>query len=223
MADAIQKGIGWDLLRVHKVISRSLDVTITRAQEFAEAGFPDAITQAGFTDYVRCLVSLIHAHHTTEEELAFPYLRLKLPDEPYDTMLTEHSQMAWLVYDIRSMVGDPGGAAIDPGKLKNLESVISDVRQIWRQHIPKEEKSFSPEHLDEVMSADEQVNLSKLFGEHSARHAVPDYLVVAFFLMNLEGEDREAMAQNLPALVVEQLVPVVWKDKWGPMRPFLLP
>ena len=222
MTGAIKKGIAWDLLRVHKVITRSLDVIIAQGQDFAEAGFPDAITQAGFTDYVRCLASLMHAHHTAEEELAFPYFRTKLPDEPYDSMLTEHSQIAWLVYDIRSMVGDAGGAAIDPGKLKNLESVVTDVRQIWQQHIPKEEKSFSPQHLAEVMSPDEQATMGRLFGEHSARHAVPDYLVVAFFLMNLEGEDREIMAQNLPPLVVEQLVPVVWKDKWGPMRPFLL-
>jgi hemerythrin-like domain-containing protein len=222
MAGAIKKGIGWDLLRVHKVITRSLDVIIVQGQEFAEAGFPDAITQAGFTDYVRCFASLMHAHHTSEEELAFPYFRVKLPDEPYDDMLSDHSKIAWLVYDIRSVVGDPGGAAIDPGKLKNLESVVTDVRQIWRQHIPKEEKSFSPEHLDQVMSTDEQITMGRLFGEHSAKHTSPDYLVMAFFLMNLEGEDREAMAENLPALVTEQLVPVVWKDKWGPMRPFLL-
>ena len=223
MVGAIKKGIGWDLLRVHKVITRSLDMIIVKSQEFAEAGFPDAINQAGFTDYVRCFASLMHAHHTAEEELAFPYFRMKLPDEPYDAMLSEHSEMAWLVYDIRSMVGDPGGAALDPGKLQNLESVVADVRQIWRLHNPKEEKSFSPEHLDQVISADEQISMGKLFSEHSARHAVPDYLIVAYFLMNLEGEDREIVAQSLPTLVIEQLVPVVWKDKWEPMRPFLLP
>ena len=223
MAGAIKKGIGWDLLRVHKVISRSLDVIIVRSQEFSEAGFPDANTQAGFTDYVRCFASLMHAHHTAEEEIAFPYFRMKLPEEPYDAMLSEHSQMAWLVYDIRSIVGEAGGAALDPGKLKNVESVVTDIRQIWTQHIPKEEKSFSPQHLDQVMSEDDQITMGRMFGEHSAKHAVPDYLVVAFFLMNLEGEDREIASQSLPALVTEQFVPVVWKDKWGPMRQFLLP
>jgi len=223
MAGTIKKGIGWDLLRVHKVVTRSLDVVIVKSQEFAEAGFPDAITQAGFTDYVRCLASFMHAHHTTEEELAFPYFRRKLPDEPYDAMLSEHSQMAWLVYDIRGMVGDPGEAAIDTWKLSNLESVVTDVRQIWRLHIPKEEKSFSPEHLDQVLTLDEQETMSRKFSQHSTRHAIPDYLVTAFILMNLEGEDREALAQNLPPMVTQQLVPVVWKDKWGPMRPFLLP
>jgi hemerythrin-like domain-containing protein len=222
MAGALKQGIGWDLVRVHKVVTRSMDMIINKGQEFAEAGFPDAITQAGFTDYVRCFASLMHAHHTTEEELAFPYFRGKLPDEPYDVMLSEHSKIAWLIYDIRSVVGDPGGAALDPGKLRNLESVVADIRQIWRQHILKEENSFSPQHLDQVMSQEEQETMSKLFGAHSTRHAVPDYLVTAFLLMNLEGEERQMMARNLPPLVVEQLVPVVWKDKWGPMRPFLL-
>jgi hemerythrin-like domain-containing protein len=222
MVGTIKKGIAWDLLRVHKVITRSLDVIISRGQEFAVAGFPDATTQAGFTDYVRCFASMMHAHHTTEEELAFPYFRVKLPDEPYDDMLSDHSKIAWLIYDVRSVVGEPGGQALDPGKLKNLESVVTDVRQIWRLHIPKEEKSFSQEHLDKVMNMDEQISMGRLFGEHSAKHSSPDYLIVAFLLMNLEGEDRAIMAQNLPALVVEQLVPVVWKDKWGPMPPFLL-
>jgi len=223
MVSTIKKGIGWDLVRVHKAITRSMQVILSRSQEFAEAGFPDAVTQAGFTDYLRCFQSFMHAHHTTEEELAFPYFRTKLPDEPYDAMLTEHSQIAWLVYEIRSMVDEPGGAAIEPGKLKNLESAVTDIDQIWRQHIPKEEKSFSPQHLDQVMSLEQQVTMSRQFGEHSARHAAPDYLVIPFFLMNLEGEDREAIAQNLPPLVTQQLVPVVWKDKWAPMRPFLLP
>jgi hemerythrin-like domain-containing protein len=222
MAGTDKLGVGWDLLRIHKVITRSLDVTITRGQEFAESGFPDATTQAGFTDYVRCLTSLMHGHHTTEEELAFPYFRTKLPDEPYDDMLSDHSKIAWLIYDIRSVVGEAGGPSVDPGKLKNLESVVTDVRQIWRLHIPKEEKSFSPEHLDKVMSLDEQIKMGQLFAEHSAKHSSPDYLIMAFILMNLEGEDRQILAHNLPALVVEQLVPVVWKDKWGPMRPFLL-
>jgi hemerythrin-like domain-containing protein len=223
MTGVIKHGIGWDLLRVHKVITRSLDLIIVKSQEFTEAGFPDAITQAGFTDYVRCLASFLHAHHTTEEELTFPYFRVKLPDAPYDAMLSEHSQMAWLVYDIRSMVGDPDGASLDPAKLKNLESVVIDVRQIWRQHIPKEENSFSPQNLDQVISPDEQKTIGRSFAEHSARHAVPDYLVTAFLLMNLEGEDREALAQNMPPQVIKQLVPVLWKDKWEPMRPFLLP
>ncbi len=223
MVSTIKKGFGWDLVRVHKAITRGIEIIITQSQDFAEAGFPDAITQAGFTDYVRAFQSFIHAHHTTEEELAFPYFRTKLPGEPYDAMLAEHSQIAWLVYEIRSIVGEAGGAAIEPGKLKNLESAVTEINQIWRLHIPKEEKSFSPQHLDQVMSVEEQASMSRQFAEQSARHAAPDYLVIPFFLMNLEGEDREAMAQNMPPLVTQQLLPVVWKDKWVPMRPFLLP
>ncbi len=77
MAGAIKIGVGWDLVRIHKVLSRSQDMIISKCQEFSQAGFPDPVTQAGFTDYVRCFASLMHAHHTAEEELAFPYFRGK--------------------------------------------------------------------------------------------------------------------------------------------------
>jgi hypothetical protein len=41
-------------------------------------------------------------------------------------------------------------------------------------------------------------------------------------LYNLTREDREAMATMIPKTLVEEMVPVVWKEKWAPMKPFLL-
>ena len=42
-------------------------------------------------------------------------------------------------------------------------------------------------------------------------------------LYNLSGEERAAMWAAMGPVVTEQLVPVAWKDKWAPMKPFLLP
>ena len=58
--------------------------------------------------------------------------------------------------------------------------------------------------------------------EHSQRHATPDYLVVPFMLYTLPPQERPIFARNLPPIVTEQLVPVGWRDKWEPMKPFLL-
>jgi hypothetical protein len=34
----------------------------------------------------------LSAHHLAEDEVAFPYLRPKLPEVPFDELMTEHSQ-----------------------------------------------------------------------------------------------------------------------------------
>jgi hypothetical protein len=31
------------------------------------------------------------------------------------------------------------------------------------------------------------------------------------------------MAQQMPPVVSQELVPVAWKEQWAPMKPFLLP
>ncbi len=54
------------------------------------------------------------------------------------------------------------------------------------------------------------------------KHSGPDYLVVPFLLYNLSPEDRATMSAEMPPVVTQQLVPVVWKEKWQPMSPFLL-
>ena len=50
----------------------------------------------------------------------------------------------------------------------------------------------------------------------------PPYLTVPFILSNLPVAIRDAMAEGMPAEVVEQLVPIVWREKWKAMKPFLL-
>ena len=50
----------------------------------------------------------------------------------------------------------------------------------------------------------------------------PHYLVVPFMLYNLEPVPRSMLASRLPSEMTDQLVPVVWKDRWASMKPFLL-
>jgi len=52
--------------------------------------------------------------------------------------------------------------------------------------------------------------------------AAPDLVALPFILYNLSVEDREIMAQHMPPVVIQELVPVVWKEHWEPMKPFLL-
>jgi hypothetical protein len=67
------------------------------------------------------------------------------------------------------------------------------------------------------------IGVSLLRMEHSQKHSGPDYHVVPFLLFNLTPEERVTFEAEMPRIVMEQLLPVVWKEKWAPMMPFLLP
>ena len=43
-----------------------------------------------------------------------------------------------------------------------------------------------------------------------------------FLLYNTPVEDRPDLAQVLPPVVVQYLIPIAWRGIWAPMRPFLL-
>jgi hypothetical protein len=46
--------------------------------------------------------------------------------------------------------------------------------------------------------------------------------MVPFLLYNLPPEDREVFSQGLPVEIIQHFVPVVWKEQWASMTPFLL-
>jgi hypothetical protein len=47
-------------------------------------------------------------------------------------------------------------------------------------------------------------------------------LAVPFLLYNVESDDRAHFFAVMPPEITQQLVPVVWKDEWASMKPFLL-
>ena len=217
-----QPNIGADTIRIHRVITRGLDVAIERSQAYAQEGFPDATTRTGFVCYVRSLVSVLDAHHLTEDELVFPYLQGKLPGAPYDLLTAQHRDMEQVLEKIKPEVD---AVAVDkrPGPaLEALNSALRSIADIWHPHIQLEEEHFDVDELAALIEPEEHVRLGQMFGKHGMEHMGPDYLVVPFVLYNLSTEDRAIMSQVMPPVVIQQLVPIEWKEKWAPMLPFLL-
>jgi hypothetical protein len=93
---------------------------------------------------------------------------------------------------------------------------------LWQPHIGIEEVVFSPEVAAEVMTVPETIEMAQKAAAHSAQHSEPAPLSIPFLLYNLEGDDRAHFVAVLPPELTQQLVPVVWKDEWAPMKPFLL-
>jgi hemerythrin-like domain-containing protein len=213
--------IAGDMLRVHAVITRALEVSMQHCDGFANQSAAASSTREGFFTYIEALATVLHGHHLTEDELAFPYLRERMPELPYDRLTAEHQQIVVALREIAQVIGSARTGDTER-TMQDLAQVLARVAAIWHPHIEQEERCVTRERLDEIASPDEHARLSDQIADFSRAHSVPDYLVVPFLLYNLPAGERAIMAQKFPPIVTEQLVPVAWAGKWTPMKPFLL-
>ena len=172
-------------------------------------------------DYVQSLAAVLSAHHQAEDEIAFPALRKSLPAVPYERLTADHKKIEAALGSVMNTLPEAAGTNSTAG----LGIVVDGLRKVlavWTPHIKIEETSFAPTAIAEVMSPNEQAEVSASMGKHAQEHAGPPFLVIPFVLFNLAGADRAAMAKTMPKVILEQLIPGEWKEQWSPMRPFLL-
>ena len=210
-----------DLARIHRVITRGLEVSIMHGEEFIQQGFPDAGVQKGYTDYVQSLVTVLDAHHTTEDELAFPFFMEKIPDAPYSRLAAEHDEMDQILVKSGEKLKELSGEK-SAQMLTLLVSLLQRLSAIWLRHIGVEEIHFDEQAINSIMGPEEQGKMSGMMAKHSMDMSPQPFLTVPFILFNLAPADRAAMTANMPPVLVNQLVPVDWKEQWAPMKPFLL-
>lgn len=55
-----------DLIRIHFVITRALEVSLEQTRLFTEKGEIVENLVEGFINYLRSLLSLFHSHHSSE-------------------------------------------------------------------------------------------------------------------------------------------------------------
>ena len=221
MSSQAQGYIGFSLTAIHNVITRGLKVSSESARGFAEHGFRDGEEKAGFLNYVRTLVAVLDGHHLTEDDVAFPYLRDKLPETPFDLLMAQHQKMIPVLGEIKSAVERCEKEGQVEAGLRDIEAGLIKVDSIWHPHIQIEQE-YIIEKADAMLPVEEQVRLVKLSGEHAQQHSGPPYLAVPFTLYNMQKEERALFAKGMPAEVTGHLVPVVWKEQWASMAPFLL-
>ena len=209
--------VGNDLLRIHRVITRALDISLQNSQDtnLAEEH------QQGFATYVRVLTIVLHGHHAGEDELAFPFWRTRLPAGPFDKLSEQHRQMIVYLEQIERWLG-AGSAAWQADVLSELHHTLTELQALWQTHIALEEATISPENSRQHLTPAENEQLGKQLAEHSQAHAQPGELVMPFVVYNLSGEDRAEFVKVLPPVMLQQLIPIAWKAAWVPMTPFLL-
>jgi hypothetical protein len=208
--------VGNDLLRIHKVITRALDVSLKNS---LGSNLSDD-HQQGFATYVRALTILLHSHHAGEDELAFPFWRTRLPAGPFDKLSEQHQQMIVFLEQIERWLGK-GPAAWQPGALNELHHTVTDLQSLWQTHIALEEATIGPGNSRQHLTPAENEQLGRQLAEHGQAHSQPGELLMPFVVYNLSGEDRAEFIKLLPPVMTQQLIPVVWKAAWAPMTPFL--
>jgi hypothetical protein len=211
-----------DLLCIHAIITRGLNVSIEKGRLFVQNGYPDASTREGFIAYVGSLVSVLDAHHLTESEVFFPYFRDKLPDAPIDLLIAQHRELEPVLQQAKAATEEISAEALAGAALDRLNGLLGKIADFWHPHIRIEEEHFSVDRIGTLIDATEHDTLARASMQHSQQHAGPDYLVVPFLLHNLPPDRRPIFARLMPPVVTQQLLPVVWKEKWAPMRPFSL-
>lgn len=217
-----EPNVATNLLFIHQVITRAIDVAIEGCAVFAENGFSDASLREGFGNYVRTLVTVLRAHHQTEDELAFPRMQERVPAAPYEAMEDDHQVIDPLLAEVSAAIEIVERSDSTYRPARDLQNLLARLRDVWHPHIRKEEENFSPETLAKLFSTEEHLHLIGALSEHSRKIAQPDFLVVPFLLFNLPPDERARFSRSLPPLVTQELVPVAWKDRWASMKPFLL-
>jgi hypothetical protein len=222
MSEQNTPNVAEDLLCIHAIITRGLTVSIEKGRLFARDGYPDASVREGFIAYVGSLVSVLDAHHLTESEVFFPYFRDKLPDAPIDLLITQHRELEPVLHEAKAATDEVSAEARAGAALGRLNDLLGKIADFWYQHIRIEEDHFTVDCLATLIDAKEHERLALAAMKHSQQHSGPDYLVVPFLLRNLPPDRRAFFARSMPAVVTRLLLPIVWKRKWAPMRPFLL-
>lgn len=209
--------VGNDLVRIHKVITRALNVSL---QNSLETNLVENYQQ-GFVIYVRTLTILLHSHHNGEDELAFPFWKTHLPAGPFDELSRQHVEMITYLERIERWM-NAGPNAWQENILSELHQTLSDLRILWETHIALEEATIGPENSQKYLTPSDNEQLSKQLAEHGQAHSQPSELVMPFVIYNLLDTDRAEFVKLLPPVMIQQLIPITWKATWEPMIPFLL-
>ncbi len=209
------------MLSIHAIITRGLKVAVETTEAFAQGGNSDACLHDGFLTYLRCLISLLMVHHDTEDTLAFPALRDRM-DGPFDLLIEQHRILHPMLDETRTEVDKAAAAPGDPDPLTKLNRAFRTIEEFWHPHIAIEEEHFTIDRCAALISPEDHIRLSALFMDHTRRNWGAEELMVPFLLFNLEPDRRAFFAAEMPPVVLAQLVPVVWKERWAPMQQFLL-
>jgi len=159
-----------EVRRIHAMITQALDGALEKSQHFAQAGFPDAQTRQALAAYMGCFGGMLHGHHLSEDEFVFPYFEERMPDAPFDVLVTHHREMASLLEDIQAARDTLTGQDQGNEASQALHDALTHLSELWHPHIQLEEAQFTREALDALWDAQEEARFGKAIAEYMRQH-----------------------------------------------------
>jgi hypothetical protein len=206
---------------IHSIITRGLKVSLAGTRSVLQDGFQGENARAGLFNYIRCLTSVLNAHHNMEDEIAFPYFRPKLPEVNFDSWTIWHQKLVRILEEINLAVEKCEKDYQPEIELGKLESNLARLKEMWPYHMGSETDDFINK-ADALVPVEEGIRLVRSFAESMLKLATPNSLTVPFMFYNLPGEYRRPFSLGMPEEMVQNLVPGIWKEKWASMSPYLL-
>ncbi len=207
-----------DLVVIHKVITRALGIAVDENV----SAFEKRADYDGYILYTECLLRQLHEHHSNEDIVVFPLLRNLLPDAPYDLLMSQHRAMIRAVEHVESTITALKAGTHTTDTQAQLLGNLQDLRAQWVDHSAEEEANFGPDGISPAISMADRVRIGKAASRYAQLHSFPISLMLPFMLYNLQRQDRATMSQTIPGFLTKFFVPVLWRKRWEPMRPYLL-
>lgn len=222
MSDENSPDLGEDYIRLHKVMTRGIAVSLQNINESLKNGAYDKLNREGFLKYVQSFSWVLHGHHMVEDEKIFPYFKDKLPEVPYERLTSEHKTFSSGLQEINTGIDNLKSENGELDSLKLLKSGFDKIDRVWDSHIDIENTQLYGRTRSLNIDPEEMIRIENDARDFFQENSGPGYLVMPFVMYNLSLEDRAILIQGVPEVVTKQLIPIDWKDKWASMQPFLL-
>jgi hemerythrin-like domain-containing protein len=198
-----------DMKIVHETFRRAYDES---AQLVRANPTPSSERVTFLADHIDFGIGMLHHHHESEDELLYPLLVERVPEQAAMTTEVEHQHK-----EVTSAIEAASAAcatwrqqpSAETGE--SLAAALNNLNTILRPHLDDEESKIVP--LAAVTLTQKEWTA---MGEHS-RAAIPrDRMPVAFgmLLEPLDESDRAYMKSELPA-PVRLLFPLLIQRPWN--------
>lgn len=166
-------------------------------------------------DHVDFGISLLHHHHGGEDELLYPLLLERVPDQAANTEHIEHEHQEVAAHiDAVSAACQAWRTAPTAENGEALATALDVLNERLQQHLDDEERDIVP--LAAVTLTQEEW---ETLGRHAMAAIPKDKLGIAFGMLTepLSDDDRHFMKSHLPA-PVRLLSPLVIDRPWHKYR-----
>jgi hemerythrin-like domain-containing protein len=198
-----------DMAIVHTTFRRAFEesATLVRANPTPSGGRVSFLA-----DHVDFAVGMLHHHHASEDELLYPLLVERVPEQAAITEEVEHQHReVTSAIDAVSAANAAWRARPAPDTGEELATALDALNATLQPHLDDEESKIVPLAAVTLTVAEWEA-----MGEHSRAQIPRDKMPVAFgmLLEPLDQADRDYMKAQLPT-PVRLLYPLLIQRAWN--------